>query len=226
MIYVIDDFYPNPDEVREKALELKYKSGISTLPNGRVNHPGSRATTNHLTGWYHANRIYLRNRWQQIVNEKTTAFTRIGSNCAFNLGLEDKENRFSWIHSDDGMAPQARAKYTMWACVIYLSPNPPPRTGTLLFENPNGSIYDDQMLGHKDEMKDKAKYYPPIRENYWDNPVAFDKNWKVHLNVANRYNRMVMYNGHMLHAPEDAGYGTTKETGRLTQIGFWFSEQR
>ena len=28
MIHIIDDFYPNPDEVREQALEMFYYPGV------------------------------------------------------------------------------------------------------------------------------------------------------------------------------------------------------
>ena len=30
----------------------------------------------------------------------------------------------------------------------------------------------------------------------------------------------------MLHAPQDAGFGNSKETARLTQLGFWHGERR
>jgi hypothetical protein len=48
----------------------------------------------------------------------------------------------------------------------------------------------------------------------------------MHCKVENRYNRLVMYDARMLHAPENAGFGDTKETARLTQIGFWYGEDR
>ena len=56
MIYIVDDFYPDPDEIRRKALELEYKDGQR---KGKVNHPGARA----YNPWYD-NMIYLRNRWE------------------------------------------------------------------------------------------------------------------------------------------------------------------
>lgn len=220
MIYIIDDFYPNPDEVREKALSFEYKRGESKI-DGKVLHPGHRhLTDNSNDRWVLKNRQYLKNRWASIVGTRPWYWEKMTSNCAFNLGFDDRENRFSWVHSDNAIQRKHLKNIQMWACVIYLTPNPPPKTGTLLLENPKGSIYDNE---YKEGEKDK--YYPPIRNCYWDNPVAFNPEWKVHAVVGNRYNRCVMYDAHMLHAPEDAGFGTTKETGRLTQIGFWFSER-
>lgn len=221
MIWVIDDFYPNPDEVREKALQLEYTSGISKDKKqlGRVFHPGHRKlTSNSPDPFWIKNNIYLRNRWSQIAQAKVLKWTSINSNCAFNLGYIDKVNRFSWIHSDDPLEDPTH--YRMYACVVYLTPNPPPNTGTLMFAS-KGNIRDVQMKGGQ-----KSKFYPPIRGSYLDNPVSVDRDWTVHMSVANRYNRCIMYEADMLHAPEDAGFGETKQTARLTQIGFWHGEQR
>ncbi len=222
MIYIIDDFYPNPDEVRKNALKMQFKRGKDS--KGKVQHPGWRANTNlSLDPFWRENRMYLRNRWSQIINKEIWAWEKMHCNCAFNLGFSDLENRFSWVHSDNSLSDKAAEKIIMWACVIYLTPNPPPKTGTLLLESPESGIWDMKV---KDQPKDKRdKYFPAVRGNFWDNPVALNKEWKVHTIVGNRYNRCVFYDARLLHAPEDAGFGKTLEEGRLTQLGFWFSEK-
>ena len=138
--------------------------------------------------------------------------------CAFNLGYGEKQNRFNWLHSDDHFRPNTRS--SMYACVIYLTPNPPPNSGTLLLENPEGGLFDT-----KDPKIGKWKKPDTVFQgNFFDFPVS--KKYKVHTKVENRYNRLIMYDARMLHAPEDAGFGDTKETARLTQLGFWYGEDR
>ena len=215
MLWVVDNFYPNPDEIREQALTLDYKSGRDPSKDNHVQYPGWRALTKGTYNW-HKNRIYLRNRWSEITGKRVVNFEHQSGNCAFNVGFADKENRFNWIHSDDGQDNPEQFK--MYACVIYLTPNPPPRTGTLLFEV-EGSIYDEQV-----KTREKYKYYSKIRGNYWEDPISRESNFKVHTVVGNRYNRCIIYEASMLHAPEDAGFGTTFEDARLTQIGFWYGE--
>tara|TARA_Y100001937_G_C7037132_1_gene292922 strand:+ start:173 stop:829 length:657 start_codon:yes stop_codon:yes gene_type:complete len=215
MIWIVDDFYPNPDEIRKKALRLKFIRGISTKDKGtpRAFHPGHRAIPNKQ--WWWENRIYLRNRWKDIANISVHEFESVKSNCSFNLGFEDKPNRLNWLHSDDGFEPNAQTH--MYACVIYLTPNPPPNTGTLLLEGKDGSIYDmDRTIGRG--------YDKIFKGNYYDCKVS--EFYKVHTRVENRYNRLIMYDARLLHAPTDGGFGKTKETARLTQLGFWYGENR
>ena len=75
-------------------------------------------------------------------------------------------------------------------------------------------------------QKDKKRYHPQFYGDYWKDPISTNPAWKMHCKVENRYNRLVMYDARMLHAPENAGFGDTKETARLTQIGFWYGEDR
>ena len=212
MIWVVDDFYPNPDEIRKKALRLDFYRGLSKKAIKRIFHPGHRALPNRQ--WWWENRIYLRNRWKDIANVQVHDFESMISNCAFNLGYEEKKNRFNWLHSDADFEPNT----CMYACVIYLTPNPPPNSGTLLLESPSGSVFDEKVNG-KSKKKDTV-----FQGNFFDFPVS--ERYKVHTRVENRYNRLVMYDARMLHAPEEAGFGNTKETARLTQIGFWYGEDK
>jgi len=210
MIWVVDDFYPNPDEIRKRALMLKYVRGRVKKEKGvQLLHPGHRANQKRHFWW--ENRIYLRNRWKDIVGKQMLDMESMKCNGSFNLGFAEKQNTFSWIHSDEGKWEDGKR---MYACVIYLTPNPPPNTGTLLFEH-NGSVYD------KLQSKDKTFKHPHFYGEYTPH-----KDWKVHCQVENRYNRLIMYDARMLHAPTNAGFGDTKETARLTQIGFWYGEDK
>ena len=81
MLWVVDNFYPNPDEIRERALQLTFMSGRRGKEHGKhVMHPGWRALTKDDPVWQE-NRIYLRNRWESITGLKITDYQRQKSNC-------------------------------------------------------------------------------------------------------------------------------------------------
>ena len=218
MLWVVDDFYPNPDEIRAEALKLKYNLGRSERG---VNHPGERSLTyrkdQRANEYWIRNRAYLRNRWSTICNSPAIAWESMNSNCAFNLCDKKGEARFSWIHSDDD---QNDSRIRMYACVLYLTPNPPPQSGTIMFAY-KGNPRDEQV-----ERKEKNKHYPVIRGNYYLDPTSTNPDWTPHITVENIYNRCIIYEADMLHAPQDAGFGNSKETARLTQLGFWHGERR
>ena len=97
MIWIVDDFYPNPDEIRNRALMLDYTRGKSTN-KARVSHilhPGHRNNPKREFWW--ENRIYLRNRWKDIAGVQVLDFESMKSSCAFNMGFAEKENTFNWV---------------------------------------------------------------------------------------------------------------------------------
>lgn len=209
MIWIVDDFYPDPYKIREEALKLDYHRGRGTNPP-KMFHPGHRAIPN----WW-SNRLYLRNRFAEITGKTPTS---IGMKAmgAFNIGYAEKQNRFNWVHADEPWEHDEIGK--MYAAVIYLTPNPPANTGTLLFEA-------DGKLNEMRSLKElKAHKNPHFYGSFWDTSKDFQNKYKVHCKVENRFNRLIMYDASYLHTSEDAGFGDTKETARLTQIGFWYGE--
>ena len=209
MIWIVDDFYPDPYKIREEALKLEYVRGRGFNPP-KMFHPGHRAIPN----WW-SNRLYLRNRFAEITGKRPTS---IGMKAmgAFNIGYAEKQNRFNWVHSDKPWPDEEIG--TMYAAVIYLTPNPPANTGTLLFEA-NGKINDMKSLKEL-----KAHKNPHFYGSFWNTSKEMQSKYKVHCKVENRFNRLIMYDASYLHTSEDAGFGDTKETARLTQIGFWYGE--
>jgi hypothetical protein len=204
MLHLVDDFYPDPDEVRRRALELEYADGQKK--GKAVNHPGARA----INPWY-SNMIYLRNRWETITGKKAIKFEYGWSNGAFNVGYK-KQHLFNWVHGDHTKALEG--DYMFWAAVIYLTPNPPCGTGTLLLEHKKTKAirqYENDAPTKGDSFKE------------FIGSKAEDQ-WRPHITIENRYNRCVIYDGTMFHAPRLSSFGHNKETGRLTQLGFWQSE--
>ena len=108
--------------------------------------------------------------------------------------MEDSE---TWVHHDD----------TEWAGVLYLTPDPILDSGT--------SIYR-----HKETLNYKYSSTDSIDYNNSEDARNLDK-WEPVLSSSNIYNRLVLYKGDMYHRSTIAGFGTTKETGRLFQTFFF-----
>ncbi len=200
MFYIVDDFYPNPDEIREYALSQHFNKGrifnIKTKMK-TIMHPGAR-TKRSLDM---ENHIYLRNRIEKIVNQPIMNWYSEGTfNGVFNLGIGDKEP--NWIHTDLVEARrelQESQNYKLWAGVVYLTPNAPLNGGTSLYMYKDGT----RVVGKNTILKDKEITSP---------------NWVQHATAKNIYNRLVLYRGDHYHAPDRAGFGHNRETGRLTQL--------
>ena len=133
---VVDNFYSDPDDMREIALNSKFdESG---------NYPGIR-TQPHLWNFDHI-KEYLEGimdikidskRWNdseyqgcfQIVNNNTKHDTETGT----------------WVHVDTA---------TDWSCIVFLTPNPPSplHTGTTLYRHKETGIlrgYDSEIEKHR-----------------------------------------------------------------------------
>ena len=126
-ISVFDNFYSDPDKVREYALGLEY--------NVVGNYPGKRSSEqlgdNHNLGVKKFFRDYFE---RDILNWSN------GYNGSFQYVLE---NEITWIHKD-------KNEYNTHAALIFLHPNPPEGDyGTTLFEHKETKSYfcpDDETL--------------------------------------------------------------------------------
>ena len=118
MIVIKDDFYPNPDEVRKKALQLFYTPGIKER---NIHFPGRRT----LSTYSQENFIYCKNQWEHMLNTKMQYFPRKNSNTGFTLSY-DRDTGSNWVHHDCSGYLEQTTKSVMgkaYAAVIYLSPN-------------------------------------------------------------------------------------------------------
>lgn len=106
---VIDDFYSNPMEVREFALNQEFKV--------RGNYPGQR-TISFLNE-------PIKNKIQEILYPIAGNITFWGGEYTGSFQYTVAADR-SWIHSDST---------TDWACLVYLTPDAPLTAGTGIFRH-------------------------------------------------------------------------------------------
>lgn len=195
-VILVDNFYANPEAVRERALKSQYADISPT------DYPGfaSRVTIDSKS---------LKQRFGELVGAE----------------LNVDKARFTWggfrfITRSSGMRPKVHADTAVdWAGMVYLTPDAPVEAGTGFyrhrstgFESPP-SDRQARALGYCDaaEFDDRV-----IRQDKADL-----SKWEVVGRVAPVYNRLVLFRGaEAYHAPL-AGCGDSAETARLTHIFFF-----
>lgn len=109
----------------------------------------------------------------------------------------------TWIHCD----------FENWAAVCYLTPNAPSTGGTGFFRNKITGARSKRDLSCDDE---------------WLKNPAYDgydyTKWELTDNIANKYNRLILYRADMFHASLDY-FGQNIRDGRLFQVFFFDTTQ-
>ena len=174
-IIIVDDFYANPDEIRKMALQEEF--------NVKGNYPGNR-TKSFATE-------ELKNRFEMIIGKKITYWIS-NYNGAYQYTTQNDK---SWIHRDK----------TDYSAIIYLSPNPPANSGTILYKHKN--------LGKQKSSNDAEEY---LMNNDGNN----DDLWEQTDIIGNKYNRCILFDGKCSHK-SNIYFGNDKFDGRLFQTFFF-----
>jgi hypothetical protein len=132
-IIVIDNFYENPFEIREFALNLTYEK--------KMYYPGNRSIS-------YANEMH-KTMFDKIIEpygQKIKIFNTKNEdddNGAFQYATS---NDRTWIHCDN---------FTNWAGIIYLTPNAPVTSGTCFYKFKDGTMndYESKLLKNIDEIE-------------------------------------------------------------------------
>ena len=205
---VYDNFYAEPDAVRKYALSLKYDDtegiypGVRTKQNA-VNEKVNRLTTDLLTS--RISELFVE---QPTIESVRNQFQKIPN---FSV---DKDNplNWGWIHRD---SVEPNPVPPSLAGIVYLDPNPTSNTGTSFYESkiePVSWEGDDIRLQLcQDKLINKSKYIDSIKKH--------NSQFERVMEVENKYNRLVIYNGSDYHAMTSCY--TKYDNIRLTQVLFY-----
>jgi hypothetical protein len=196
-VTVISDFYENPDEIRKYALAQKYTychemNGIDYV------FPGSR--TKDL-------KDLSQSLYEKICKKLISVFhipehdlMRWQINTSFQI--VEGEYGHGLIHQDQN---------TVFAGVLYLTPDAPLNAGTSLFRK--NSSYDEELYWKLiKENDERFKGKEAIDFSYHN---MFDEVMRVN----NVYNSLILFEGDIHHCANQF-FGKTKQDSRLAQVFF------
>lgn len=195
-LIITDDFYVDPDRVRNFALSQEFKV--------RGNFPGNR-TVSFLDD---SLKFYLAKIIEPHAG-KITYWGDGGENNYTGAFQITYSTDTTWIHAD---------QTTTWAGVCYLTPNAPHTGGTGLFRHKETGLYSFPL----DNNGNRAGSDHPLLQKMTMDYQDYTK-WDLVDVVGNVYNRLVLYRGDIFHASLDY-FGHDLNSGRLFQTFFFSTE--
>lgn len=184
-LMMFDNFYGNPMDVRNYALSLPFDV-VGNYP-GRRTKPVPEPWNSEAKAMF-----------EKILSKKITWWPEEYT-TSFQYTTKDDD---TWIHYDP----------TMWAAVIYLTPDAPLEAGTAIYQNKKSKVY---MLNRNDPNTDYNNEAQTI--NNMDD-------WEPIVRISNIFNRMIMYRGEYYHRSMLPGFGDNQYNGRLFQTFFFNTE--
>lgn len=196
-VTVIENFYENPDEIRKFALKQKF-SYCHELQGIDYVFPGCR--TKDLFELDKSLYEKVCRKLVSIFHNTQTDHMRWAITTSFQV-VEEKFGR-GVLHQDGN---------TVFAGIVYLTPDAPLNSGTSLFK-PN-------------KLFNEEEYQTAIKQNdinFRENkPVSteYHKMFDETVIVNNIYNSLIIFNAQTYHAANHF-FGNNLETGRMAQVFF------
>lgn len=200
-VTVVDDFFDYPDPIREWGLrdDIKYE------PSDDGSWPGKRHMLTHTEfgnkfASQVGNLLYDFNE-QEYALDYTLSFQRVKKSSH----SPDSPMHQGWIHTDP----------TVYSAILYLNKDFPATAGTTIFDPLPGKDISNQDMKHEYYLGkdiDEEKYIKAIEEN--------NKNFTPSVRIANKYNRLLLFEGYNYHGVES--FYTDSDEDRLTLAFFAF----
>ena len=169
-IIAVDDFYKNPDEVREYALNLDFQ-------HNKEYHKGQRTTERtFFNGTYE----FL----EDTLKKKITSWDNQPHNGVFQFCTAEDQ----LVYHTDGQ---------QYAAVVFLTPDAPVECGTSFFKHKGNGLRNyptskDCMTFNKST---EELYWDMFQGNFYDKTP-----WELVDTVGNVYNRMAIWDAKLVHA--------------------------
>lgn len=197
-IICVDDFYDDPDFIRNFALKQEY----ATDPTGKW--PGKRTAQLDRLNKNMFDRFCK--KILSLMYENVNA-VQADISTGFQIiepydSVETSPKNRGWIHTDENC---------VFAGIVYLNPNPNPNTGTSMYSLSNPEFK------HED-LNTKTDFFKNGKDSNYDTSMmrhcsAFTETVKIN----NVYNRLVAFDSSIYHGANS--FYTTNEP-RLTQVFF------
>ena len=197
---IVDDFYKDPDSIREWALAQQYRNV------GTYSFPGWQATKA-FTG------DLIRRKIEEAIGRRITIDEEKYTFGGFRL-ISAKSGRHTKVHADS---------VSEWAAMVYLTPREPSSHGTGFFRHRETGLCGPPTMHQALALGYSS---PDTFAREVTDPVASDlTQWDLVDVVEPTFNRFVAFQGGLrYHAPLGGG-GDSPIDARLTHM-FFFDERR
>lgn len=197
-ITVLENFYEDPDAVRTFALSQKYKFRHQTKGAEYV-FPGCRSK----------DLSTINKPLFEKVSKKIISLFHNGEHDYMNWAIATS---FQSVSAEYGEGVIHTDQNTVFAAVLYLTPNAPLEAGTSLFK-PNAKFNKDkyeQCLKDNDQRFDQGDIIMD---------TSYHEMFDEVVRVNNVYNTLILYEGRHYHAANQF-FGKTLKDSRLAQVFF------
>ncbi len=196
-VTVINDFYDDPDAIRKFALAQKY-AYCHEMKNISYVFPGAR--TKDL--------FELNPALYERICKKLVSVFHIPEHDLMRWAISTS---FQIVGEEYGSGLIHQDQNTIFAGVLYLTPNAPLDSGTSLFRK-NKTYNEVRYKDGGKENDERFRNKQPIDLSYHS---MFDEVVRVN----NVYNTLILFEGDIHHCANNF-FGTTKENSRLAQVFF------
>tara|TARA_B100001996_G_C18492944_1_gene528361 strand:- start:64 stop:753 length:690 start_codon:yes stop_codon:yes gene_type:complete len=201
-----DDFYDDPDSVREFALGLKYSRSSGFYPGVRT--PCLSTINSKFYEFSYHRILSLFGDYSKTCDpDNYRVLTQFQKISRFSSDPDDPAN-MGWIHLD--------TKADL-AAVVYLDPDPDLDNGTCIYRKDRELPPSESI--DPDNLPNCMKGYQ-VDDEFRKLIVANNNQYTKTMEVKNVYNRMILYSGEF-HGASNY-YMQNEEDFRLTQVFFIF----
>lgn len=195
---IVDNFYEDPDRVRDFALSLDY-------PDSSDRYPGKRTSSLKLINKNFFD--YCTKKVNSLLfSSKDRHECEVNTSFQYIEPFSSEVENYGWIHND---------KPCLFTCILYLTPNVNLNSGTSIYhENENFDI-------------EKFEKFSDSRKTLYGSSFVdekYEENWRLHremftetVRVDNVYNRLLIFDAQQWHGVPTYN---TSTMGRLTQTFF------
>ena len=196
-VTVIENFYENPDEIRKFALKQKF-SYCHELKGIDYVFPGCRTKDLFELD---------KNLYEKVCRKLVSIFHNTNKDhmrWAITTSFQVVEEKFGRgvLHQDSN---------TIFAGILYLTPDAPINAGTSLFK-PNNAFDEEKYQAALKQNDVNFKTNQPVSVDYHS---MFDEIVRVN----NVYNTLIIFNAQTYHAANDF-FGDNLQNGRMSQVFF------
>jgi hypothetical protein len=202
-IRYVDEFYYDPDLVRELALRSEYHTPKRLYGLRSVDGFLPRGALEKFDSVFGLTAIEM-----ELPSDRNTCFFQ-----SFGKGA-NKERFFAHV---DYWPENEQPGVQHYSCVVYLTPNAPPDSGTGFYRHKETGI--SQAPTAEDARRLGKSLRKLVQQARADSGV--EDRWEMYQSVENVYNRAVLFPAHWYHAGMRY-FGNSLKNGRIYQA-FFFS---